>query len=205
MMRIVLRRIERVRGVKRTGRTNSVLNNVTPSDNQIITSSRSSSISCDNRSIEPSSLTEDAQLSISIPITTDSPVPVTTLSSSLSELDPMFNNRPRSPSPIVEQHIIPIQIEEQPVANSVETASPVIDTIVEQPIINERQPTESIEEPSPIVEQRNSVLTDDSIHMSERMESSLSISMSNGFNDLSIEKKIDDILKMATDDSPEIP
>lgn len=191
--------------MKRSGRMNSVLNNVTSSDNQTTTSSRSSSISIDNRSIEPSSLTEDAQLSVSIPIVTDSPIPKTTLSSSSSELDPMFNNRAPSSSPIVEQQIIPIQIEEPSIAKSVETASPVIETILEQPIANEISPPQPIEVPSPVTDQRNSVLSDDSLHASERIDSSLSVSISNGVNDLSMEKKIDDLLRTTTDGSPEIP
>ena len=197
--------IERNRGTKRTGRTNSILNNVTPSDNQIITSSRSSSISVDNPSIEPSSLNEDNQIPICIPITTNSPVPTTALSSSLSELDPMFHNRARSPSPVVQQQIIPIQIDEPPMANSIETTSPLTDRIADQSVVNEIPSPVFVGEPSPINEQRNSVMTEDSNNASDRLESSLSISISNGFNELSIEKKIDDILQMAEDDALEIP
>jgi len=192
-----LNEIERVRVPRRTGRTSrtsSVVNSFVSSDTQPVTLSRSSSVSFDNPSIEGSSLNEDTQIPICIPITTDSPLPVTTLSSSLSELDPMLNNRPRTPSPIpspvIDEPIMTKSTDEQVSTNSIDERSSLTDTIENQPPIIENEPSPSVE---------------DSINTSEKKESSLSISISNGFNDSSIEQKNDDLFQLIEEDQIDIP
>ncbi len=171
-----------------------MVNSFVSSDTQPVTLSRSSSVSFDNPSIEGSSLNEDTQIPICIPITTDSPLPVTTLSSSLSELDPMLNNRPRTPSPIpspvIDEPIMTKSIDEQVSTNSIDERSSLTDTIENKPPIIENEPSPSVE---------------DSINTSEKNESSLSISISNGFNDSSIEQKNDDLFQLIEEDQIDIP
>ena len=171
-----------------------MVNSVISSDTQPVTVSRSSSISFDNPSVEGSSLNEDTQMSVGIPIITGSPVP-TALSSSLSELDPMLNNRPRTPSPM------PSPIVDEPIMTTTNTDEQVsTDPIEENSLV-----TEIIENEPPVIEIEPSASIEDSINTSEKNESSLSISMSNGINDLSIEKKNDDLFQLTVEDPLDIP
>ncbi len=152
--------------------------------------SRSSSISFDNPSISGSPLNEDTQIPISITITTDSPLAVPTLGSSLSELDPILNNRPRTPSPI------PSPVINEPIMTNSPDEQISTNSIDEKSLLTENQP--------PIIESEPSVSVEDSVNTSEKNESSLSISISNGFNDLSIEKKNDDLFQLTEDDPLDI-
>lgn len=108
----------------------------------------------------------------------------------------MMNNLARSPSPVPEEEVVTQQADEELVSKSNETTLP---------LISEAHSTIAVEEQSSIVEQPNSASVDDSSNMSERNESSLSISMSNGFNDSTVEKKIEDLLQMVEEDSLDIP
>jgi hypothetical protein len=69
-------------------------------------------------------------------------------------------------------------------------------SIDEKSLLTENQP--------PIIESEPSVSVEDSVNTSEKNESSLSISISNGFNDLSIEKKNDDLFQLTEDDPLDI-
>lgn len=152
--------------------------------------SRSSSISFDNPSISGSPLNEDTQIPISITITTDSPLAVPTLGSSLSELDPILNNRPRTPSPI------PSPVINEPIMTNSPDEQISTNSIDEKSLLTENRP--------PIIESEPSTSVEDSVNTSEKNESSLSISISNGFNDLSIEKKNDDLFQLTEDDPLDI-
>jgi hypothetical protein len=128
---------------KRNGRSStasSFVNSFISSDIHPANLSRSSSVSFDNPSIDGSSLNDENQIPNSRPITTDSPLlqSITTpgLSSSLSELDPMLNSRPRTPPTIVDEQIMMIPTDDK---------SPSIDT-VDQILILEKQPSIVIEE-----------------------------------------------------------
>jgi hypothetical protein len=163
---------------KRTGRSStasSVVNSYISSDIHPANLSRSSSVSFDNPSIDGSSLNDENQIPNSRPITTDSPLlqSITTpgLSSSLSELDPMLNSRPRTPSPtIVDEQIMMI---------------PTDDNTVDQTLILEKQP---------------SIVIEESINVSEPNEHSVLSSPSPSI-DLSVERKNDDLLQITQEDS----
>jgi len=172
---------------KRTGRSStasSVVNSFISSDIHPANLSRSSSVSFDNPSIDGSSLNDENQIPNSRPITTDSPLlqSITTpgLSSSLSELDPMLNSRPRTPPTIIDEQIMMIPTDDK---------SPSIDT-VDQTLILEKEP---------------SIVMEESINVSEPNEhsvlSSPSPSIDNGLNDLSVERKNDDLLQITQEDS----
>jgi len=174
------------------------------SDTQPTNLSRSSSISLDNPSIDGLSSNDENQISNLIPITTDSPLLTTTtsgLSSSLSELDPMFNNRPRTPSPlpspIIDEQIITTNTDEQIMTNSIEDRSSLTDTVENEPLIVETQPL--------IIEKPISASVEDSINNSEKNEPSLSISMNSGVNDFSIERKNDDLFQIIEEDTIDLP
>lgn len=118
----------------------------TPSEDQLSTPTRSSSISFDERSIndESESVTGPIEPFVLLPTPSE-------LSSSLSELDPMFQNR--SPSPSLDSSSIqiepPLQLEtiEQPV--TVEIEQPV--TIeIEQPVTIEIEQPETVEIEQPV-------------------------------------------------------
>lgn len=153
-----------------------------------------------------SSLNEDNQIPICVPITTNSPV---ALSSSLSELDPMLNSRHSPfPSPIADEQIMtnisdePIMAnvpDEQVMSNSIDETSSLTETLQKEISLPADQ-----QSASPI-EKQLSVSVDDSLNTSEKNESSLSMSMSNGFNELSIEKKDDDLLQLTEEDPIELP
>jgi len=172
------------------------------SDTQPTNLSRSSSISLDNPSIDGLSSNDENQIS---KITTDSPLLTTTtsgLSSSLSELDPMFNNRPRTPSPlpspIIDEQIITTNTDEQQImTNHAEDRSSLTDTVENEPLIVETQPL--------IIEKPISASVEDSINNSEKNEPSLSISMNSGVNDFSIERKNDDLFQIIEEDTLDLP
>ncbi|CAF3547720.1 unnamed protein product [Rotaria sordida] len=195
---------KRVRVPKRidhTSSASSVVNSFISSDIHPAALSRSSSVSFDNPSIDGSSLNEENQISNSTALTTDSPLPlaniISGLSSSLSELDPMLNNRPRTPSPISLKKIN----EQQNMTISTDDTPIFTDTLDSQPLIVANQ--------SIILENQSSVSIEDSINVSEKAEhsvmSSLSLSTDNGLNDLSTERKNDDLLQVTHIDSLEIP
>jgi hypothetical protein len=123
------------------------------------------------------------------------------LSSSLSELDPMLNNRARTPSPIpspiVDEQIMTKSTDEQIMTNSTDDKSLLTDTIEKLPLIIEKQ--------SPVIEKQISTSVEDSINISEKNEPSLSISINSGLNDLSIERKNDDLFQIIEEDSLDLP
>jgi len=130
------------------------------------------------------------------------------LSSSLSELDPMLNNRPRTPSPIpspiVDEQIMTKSTDEQIMTNSTDDKSLLTDTIEKPPLIIEKQ-TSVIEKQTPVIEKQISTSVEDSINISEKNEPSLSISINSGLNDLSIERKNDDLFQIIEEDSLDLP
>ncbi|CAF1060489.1 unnamed protein product [Rotaria magnacalcarata] len=194
---------KRVRVPKRNGRastTSSVVNSLISSDIHPTTFSRSSSISFDNPSIDGLSLNDENQIPNSTIRVSDSPLPLTSttpgLSSSLSELDPILNNRPRTPSPISS-----IIVDEKAMTLPLADKSIVIETIDSEPsttesksLIVETQPSIIVEKPTNISEK-----IEQSMNSSEQHEhsilSSLSISIDNGLSDLSVEPKTDDLLR----------
>ncbi|CAF2400115.1 unnamed protein product [Rotaria sp. Silwood2] len=209
---------KRVRVPKRTGRTStasSVVNSFISSDIHPTTLSRSSSVSFDNPSIDGSSLNEENLIPNSTLLTTSSPLPLacTTagLSSSLSELDPMLNNRPRTPSPIPttivdEQQNMTIPTDNKSIlTDSVDSQSLIVEN---QPLLLENQPS-IVENQSVIVEKQSSIFVEDSINVFEKAEhsvlSSLSISIDQSLNDLSIERKNDDLLQVTHLDALDLP
>ncbi|CAF4488117.1 unnamed protein product [Rotaria sp. Silwood1] len=212
---------KRVRVPKRTGRTStasSVVNSFISSDIHPTTLSRSSSVSFDNPSIDGSSLNEENQISNSRLLTTDSPLPLANatpgLSSSLSELDPMLNNRPRTPSPSPIQSTIVDK--QQNMTIPTDDKSILTDSVYSQPLIVENKPLVVVENQpvvmenqSVIEENQTSVSIENSINVSEKAEhsvlSSLSMSMEHGLNDLSIERKNDDLLQITHTDPLELP
>jgi hypothetical protein len=165
------------------------VNSFISSDIHPATLSRSSSVSFDNPSIDGSSLNDENLR----PVTTDSPSLLTTaalgLSSSLSELDPMLNGRPRTPSPmpstLVDEQIMTLPIDDKPIL------------------------TDTVDNQVPIIEEQPSITVEDSIDISEKTEhsvlSSPSISIDNGLNELSIERKNDDLLQITEEDSIDLP
>ncbi|CAF5219588.1 unnamed protein product, partial [Rotaria magnacalcarata] len=170
------------------------------SDIHPTTFSRSSSISFDNPSIDGLSLNDENQIPNSTIRVSDSPLPLTSttpgLSSSLSELDPILNNRPRTPSPISS-----IIVDEKAMTLPLADKSIVIETIDSEPsttesksLIVETQPSIIVEKPTNISEK-----IEQSMNSSEQHEhsilSSLSISIDNGLSDLSVEPKTDDLLR----------
>jgi hypothetical protein len=173
-----------------------VVNSFISSDIHPTTLSRSSSVSFDNPSIDGSSLNDENPR----PITTDSPslLPTTALgrSSSLSELDPMLNGRPRTPSPIpstlVDEQFMTIPVEDKPILTEI---------IDEQPPI--------IEEQVPIIENQPLINAEDSIDISEKTEpsavSSPSVSIDHSLSELSVERKNDDLLQITQEDSLDLP
>lgn len=100
----------------------------------------------------------------------------------------MLNSRPRTPSPVQspttnEQNMI-IPIDDKPPSTD----------IVEQPLISDKQPSTVVEELINVPEQIDpSVL------------SSLSVSIDNGLNELSIERKNDDLLQPTQEDPLDLP
>ncbi len=183
------------------------------SDTQPTNLSRSSSISLDNPSIDGLSSNDENQISNFIPVKTDSPLLTTTttsgLSSSLSELDPMFNNRPRTPSPlpspIIDEQIITTNTDEQIMTNSTEDRSSLTDTFKNEPLIIEKSTSIAVENQPSIIEKQTSVSVEDSINTSEKNEPSLSISINSAVNDLSIERKNDDLFQIIEEDTVDLP
>jgi len=178
------------------------------SDTQTTNLSRSSSISLDNPSIDGLSSNDENF----IPVKIDSPLLTTTtsgLSSSLSELDPMFNNRPRTPSPlpspIIDEQIITTNTDEQIMTNSIEDRSSLTDTFKNEPLIIEKSTSIAVENQPLIIEKQTSVSVEDSINNSEKNEPSLSISMNSGVNDFSIERKNDDLFQIIEEDTIDLP
>ncbi|UJR36230.1 hypothetical protein I4U23_028962 [Adineta vaga] len=183
---------KRMRVPKKTTRsstTSSVVNSYISSDIHTMNLSRSSSVSFDNPSIDGSSLNEENQGTNTLPITTDSPLALPNtkpeLSSSLSELDPIFNVRPRTPSPIPST-----MVEESVISLIPDDKSSVIDTIDNPSIPIEIQPSVIVEESKNTFElPENSVIS----------SSSTSIDM--GLNELSIERKNDDLFQNIPEDA----
>ena len=173
---------------KRKGRastTSSVVNSYVSSDIQPRTLSRSSSVSFDNPSIDDSSLNDENQVSHGKPIPTEAflPLPSTPgLSSSLSELDPMLNGRPRTPSPepppLVDEPILLIPV--------YETLSP-IETVEHSAV------TENNQSPIPVPDSTDT--SDPTVLPSP------STSIDQGLLNLSIEKKNDDLLQSSPEDT----
>ena len=129
---------------KRTGRTSttsSVVNSYVSSDIQPTTLSRSSSVSFDNPSIDGSSINDENQPTNPRPIVNESlsllpPTPA--LSSSLSELDPMWNGRTRTPSPL------PSTLTPEPAINDfVDSPLVTIDPVLEYKPVVEGSPLPS--------------------------------------------------------------
>ncbi|CAF3144888.1 unnamed protein product [Rotaria socialis] len=195
---------KRVRVPKRNGRastTSSVVNSLISSDIHPTTFSRSSSVSFDNPSIDGLSLNDENQISNLTILVSDSPLPLAStttpgLSSSLSELDPILNNRPPTPSPISS-----IIVDEKAMTIPLDDKSIVAETIDSEPsttesksLIAETQPSIIVEKPTNISEK-----IEQSINSSEQHEhsilSSLSVSIDNGLSDLSVEPKNDDLLR----------
>ena len=141
--------------------------------------------------MDGSSINGEIQTSNSRYVITDSLLPSTNItsefSSSLSELDPMLNNRSRTPSPTVNQSIVTISTDDKVFL------------------------TATIDTPSSIIENQSSVSVENSIrNVSEKIEhsilsSSSSISNDNELNDLNIEKKTDDLLQVTQEDTLDLP
>jgi hypothetical protein len=141
-------------------------------------------------------LNEENQL----PITTDPPLlltlpppPPSELSSSLSELDPMLNHRPRTPSPIpspiIDEQIMTKPSDEQIMTNSIDEKSSL---------------TETLEPSPPIVEKPALISAEDSINISKKTEPSLSLSMNGESTDFIPERKNEDLFQIIQVDSLDI-
>jgi hypothetical protein len=114
----------------------------------------------------------------------------------------MFNNRPRTPSPlpspIIDEQIITTNTDEQQImTNYIEDRSSLTDTVENEPLIVETQPL--------IIEKPISASVEDPINNSEKNEPSLSISMNSGINDFSIERKNDDLFQIIEEDTLDLP
>ncbi|CAF1240206.1 unnamed protein product [Adineta ricciae] len=176
---------KRMRVPKRTARsstTSSVVNSFISSDIHPANLSRSSSVSFDNPSIDGSSLNEEHQGNNAA----NSPVLLANanpgLSSSLSELDPMLNGRPRTPSPAPST-----MIAESSIISTIPDSTPsVID-------FNEK----TIESSSPLVIEQSISASDPTEH--SVLSSSLA-SIDNGIHELSIERKNDDLFQNIPED-----
>jgi len=159
--------------------------------------SRSPSVSIDNPSIDDISSNDENHIKPDspspLPTTTTSP-PLPGLSSSLSELDPMLNNRPRTPSPIpalvTDEQIKTETTNEQIMTNSTEDRASLTDTIENQP---------------PIIEKQTSVSVEDSINISDKNEPSLSISTNSGLNDSSTDIPNGDLFQLIEEDVLDLP
>lgn len=216
--------LERVRVPKQTRRTSttsSVVNSYVSSDIPQTTMSRSSSVSFDNPSIDGLSLNDEHSIPNATNRTNDSPLPLagTTpgLSSSLSELDPMLNNRPRTPSPI--PALIPIEQAMTVSSDDKSTLTEVTDN--SQSSIVETQSPVNIEESVKLPEEQLQISgsVEESMRMSEKMEDSIqlsekpeystlsspSMSIDHGLSDLSVERKNDDLLQITQVDTLDLP